>query len=51
MGVNIVLDNINVGGGLDILNDANISSRADSNIEIHNLFAKGNSIMEFMRIC
>lgn len=43
MGVNIVLDDINVGGGLDILNDANISSRADSNIEIHNLFAKGNT--------
>lgn len=43
MGVNIVVDNIKVGGDLDILNEANISSRTDSNIEVHNLLAKGNT--------
>lgn len=43
MGVNIVVDNIKVGGDLDILNDAKISSRTDSNIELHNLLAKGNT--------
>lgn len=45
MGVNIVVDNIKTGEDLKILNNANISSRTDSNVEVHNLLVKGNAII------